>query len=81
MTGPILAKGLRSRHWTGEIISRPYIDLTLQVMKETGADAEWTGRTYLEGKLHSPYHPTPYYVESDWSAASYWYEIVALSKL
>lgn len=26
------------------------------------------------------YHSTPFYVESDWSAASYWYQIVALSK-
>ena len=27
-----------------------------------------------------PYTPQDYYIESDWSAASYWYEILALSK-
>ena len=78
MIGPVLKKGLRLT-LTGEIISRPYIDLTLQLMNRNGADAGWTGPNILEVKPQ-PYQPTPYYIESDWSAASYWYEIVALSK-
>ena len=45
MIGPVLKKGLRLT-LTGEIISRPYIDLTLQLMNRNGADAGWTGRTY-----------------------------------
>ena len=44
-----------------------------------GAKAEWTSDHTLQ-VAPQPYHPVPYYVESDWSAASYWYEIVALSK-
>ena len=78
MIGPMLAHGL-NLELDGEIISRPYINLTLKVMKDFGAKAEWTSDHTLQVAPH-PYHPIPYYVESDWSAASYWYEIVALSK-
>lgn len=70
-------KGLRLT-LTGEIISRPYIDLTLQLMNRNGADAGWTGPNILEVKPQ-PYQPTPYYIESDWSAASYWYAFAALT--
>ena len=76
MIGPVLKQGLRLS-LTGEIISRPYIDLTLQLMKRNGADAEWTSSNVLEVKPQ-PYRPTPYYIESDWSAASYWYAFAAL---
>ena len=41
LIGPVLRKGLTLR-LTGDIISRPYIDLTLWTMREFGADAEWT---------------------------------------
>jgi 3-phosphoshikimate 1-carboxyvinyltransferase len=77
MIGPVLKKGLRLT-LTGEIISRPYIDLTLQLMNRNGADAGWTGPNILEVKPQ-PYQPTPYYIESDWSAASYWYAFAALT--
>lgn len=77
MIGPALEKGLKLT-LTGEIISRPYINLTIQIMKEFGGKAEWTDERTLT--VHPvKYHSVPYYVESDWSAASYWYEIVALS--
>ena len=77
MIGPVLAKGLTLR-LRGEIISRPYIDLTLWTMREFGADAEWSSVDTIEVKP-KPYQPRPYYIENDWSAASYWYEMVALS--
>ena len=41
MIGPMLKDGLTLR-LTGEIISRPYIDLTLWTMREFGAEADWT---------------------------------------
>jgi 5-enolpyruvylshikimate-3-phosphate synthase len=41
MIGPALKKGLTLR-LTGDVISRPYIDLTLWTMREFGADAEWS---------------------------------------
>ena len=78
MIGPMLAHGL-NLELEGEIISRPYINLTLKVMKDFGAKAEWTSDHTLQ-VAPQPYHPVPYYVESDWSAASYWYEIAALSQ-
>lgn len=78
MIGPVLKKGLTLR-LTGDVISRPYIDLTLWTMREFGADAEWSDFETIEVRPQ-PYHERAYYIENDWSAASYWYEMVALSK-
>lgn len=77
LIGPMLRDGLELR-LIGDIISRPYIDLTLWTMREFGADAEWTSVDTITVKP-KPYVPHPYLVENDWSAASYWYEMVALS--
>ncbi len=76
MIGPTLKKGLRM-HLKGNIISRPYIDLTLWIMNAFGAEAEWTDIDTITVKP-TPYTPHTYRIESDWSAASYWYEIMAL---
>ena len=78
MIGPILKNGLRL-NLTGEIISRPYINLTLQLMKEFGADAAWSSESSIS--VHpGQYEDIPFTVESDWSGASYWYQMVALSQ-
>ena len=78
LIGPMLSKGLELK-LTGDIVARPYIDLTLWTMREFGADAEWTSVDTILVKPQ-PYHPqTNYHVENDWSAASYWYAMVALS--
>lgn len=76
MIGPILDKGLELR-LTGDIISRPYIDLTLYMMNEFGADAEWTSADTITIKP-VPYKTREYLIENDWSGASYWYEMMAL---
>ncbi|MBR1395652.1 MAG: 3-phosphoshikimate 1-carboxyvinyltransferase [Prevotella sp.] len=78
MIGPVLKDGLELR-LTGEIISKPYIDLTLWIMREYGADAEWTSGDTIVVKP-KPYQSRDYFIENDWSGASYWYEMVALSK-
>ena len=78
MIAPVLTNGLTIR-LTGDIISRPYINLTLQLMNDFGGRAEWTDDHRLKVEPQA-YHSIPFYVESDWSAASYWYQIVALSK-
>ena len=78
LIGPMLKNGL-TLQLTGDVISRPYIDLTLWMMREYGADAEWTDYNTIEVKPH-PYRERPYYIENDWSAASYWYEMMALGK-
>lgn len=77
LIGPMLRNGLTLR-LMGDIISRPYIDLTLWIMREFGADAEWSNfETIRVSPI--PYQERPYYIESDWSAASYWYEMMAMS--
>ena len=76
MIGAVLPQGLRL-HLTGSIISRPYITLTLQLMRDFGAQADWTSEdciTVSPGR----YTDTPFTVESDWSAASYWYQMMAI---
>ena len=78
MIAPVLTNALTIR-LTGDIISRPYINLTLQLMNDFGVRAEWTDDHRLKVEPQA-YHSIPFYVESDWSAASYWYQIVALSK-
>lgn len=78
MVGPVLERGLELR-LTGEIISRPYIDLTLCMMRGFGADAEWTDVDTISVRP-VPYGPRPFFIENDWSAASYWYEALVLAR-
>ena len=78
MIGPILNQGLTLR-LQGDVISRPYIDLTLWMMREFGAVADWTGVDTIEVKP-CPYKGRSYFIENDWSGASYWYEMLALSR-
>lgn len=78
MIGPTLHRGLHLE-LTGEILSRPYIDMTLSMMREFGAKARWTSEKEIRVEPVA-YKPVAYRVESDWSAASYWYEMVALSE-
>ncbi|MBR2291228.1 MAG: 3-phosphoshikimate 1-carboxyvinyltransferase [Prevotella sp.] len=77
MIGPVLEKGLEVR-LAGDIISKPYIDLTLWMMREFGADAEWTAGDTITVRPQ-PYKNREYFIENDWSGASYWYEMVALT--
>ena len=77
MIGPMLKEGLTVR-LLGDIISRPYIDLTLWTMHEFGADAVWTSADTITIKAQ-PYKDRSYLIENDWSGASYWYEILALN--
>ena len=77
MIGPALSNGLTLR-LKGEIISRPYIDLTLWMIREFGADADWSDFETIS-VAPKPYIERHYYIENDWSAASYWYEMLALA--
>lgn len=77
LIGPCLKNGL-TLHMTGDVISRPYIDLTLWTMREFGADAEWSDYDTIV-VTPKPYEDRPYLIENDWSAASYWYEMMALT--
>ena len=76
MIGPTLPQGL-TIHLTGQLISVPYINLTLSLMAHYGASARWTDERTIRVEP-GPYQDVPFTVESDWSAASYWYEMMAL---
>ena len=77
MIAPCLTNGL-ALHLKGNIASRSYIELTLDLMRKYGASAEWTdGQTIHVGP--GGYEGIPFTVEGDWSAASYWYEIAAVA--
>ena len=77
MIGPYLQNGLKL-NLTGDIISRAYIDMTIDLMTEFGADVEWADDSSIIVKP-GRYDKQRYVVEADWSASSYWYEIIALS--
>jgi len=77
MIAPMLEKGLQIK-LDGEIISKPYINLTLQLMKDFGASAFWSEEKTIIIEPQ-PYSSIPFTVESDWSAASYWYQMAALA--
>ena len=76
MIGPTLPHGLRLR-LTGKVGSRPYIRMTLALMQHFGGNCRDLG-TVVEARPGA-YQPTDYTIESDWSAASYWYAMVALA--
>lgn len=78
MLGPTLAEGLQL-HLSGTVISRPYIDMTLSLMRSFGAEARWVSDCDIEVAAKPYRKGQAYTVEADWSAASYWYELVALS--
>jgi len=76
MIAPYTQQGLDIQ-LEGDIISRPYIEMTISLMQTFGVRTEWDGqRIRIEPQT---YQPVSYTVENDWSAASYWYEIAALA--
>lgn len=76
MIGPYMEKGL-SLSLTGNITSRPYIHLTLKLMEMYGVKCSRKDNTIIVPA--GGYSPVAAKVEADWSAASYWFELVALS--
>ena len=52
MIAPLLPEGLRL-NLTGTVISRPYINLTLQLMKDFGANADWISTQAIQIMLRS----------------------------
>lgn len=77
MVAPCFTEGL-TLHLKGDIASRTYIELTLDLMRRYGAVAEWmNGQTIRVNP--GTYEDTPLSVEGDWSAASYWYELAAVA--
>ncbi len=70
--------GCSRLHLEGKIISRPYIEMTLDVMLSFGVKASFVGNDIILEPGVQYVSPSVYNVENDWSAASYWYAIQSL---
>jgi len=76
MIAPCLPQGL-TINLEGQLVSRPYLMMTLKLMKLFGVDSQ-----FLDNKIMiaaQKYESIPFTVESDWSSASYHYAIAAIS--
>lgn len=77
MIAPLMEKGI-DLELEGKIASKPYVDMTIALMEHYGVSSSFQ-KSKIKVKPQA-YVPTPYTVESDWSAASYWYELSAVSE-
>lgn len=77
MAAPMFPNGLELQ-LVGDLSSLPYLDMTLSMMCHFSAQAERQGKTVVVKP--KPYQPKPFTIEPDWTAASYWYEMAALSE-
>ena len=76
MIAPYMQNGLKIK-LEGKVISVPYIRMTMSMMKEYGVTVTFENNEIdIKPQL---YKPIQYKVESDWSAASYWYEILSIA--
>ncbi|MEL6122427.1 MAG: 3-phosphoshikimate 1-carboxyvinyltransferase, partial [Bacteroidota bacterium] len=77
LIAPTLPNGL-TIHLEGEMVSESYLMMTIKTVEEFGIQVQYDGKT-----LSIPpqrYQSTAYTVEADWSAASYYYSLIALAK-
>jgi 3-phosphoshikimate 1-carboxyvinyltransferase len=65
----------------GEITSKPYIEMTLALLNEIGVKTSFLGDKIVVQPTTYNLQPTTLKIESDWSSASYFYSIIALSKI
>ena len=77
LIAPILKDGIQMKI-NEELVSKPYIEMTLNLMSEFGIESEWTNNIITIN--HQKYIPKDYTVEADWSAASFWFEMASLSE-
>ena len=76
MVAPTLPNGLRLT-LEGNIVSLPYIQMTLSLMQYFGVEHSWSGNTIIVEKQE--YVAKDVVVEADWSAASYYYALAAFA--
>jgi len=76
MIAPTLPQGLLIR-FEGKVTSRPYLEMTASLMRQFGAFVDFTDTGI--NIPHQNYRATTITVESDWSAASYWFAFTALA--
>lgn len=77
LIAPFLPNGLIIS-WTGQPVSKPYIEMTLSILQRCGVIfSKREGCLEINPGINSVSDLT---IESDWSAASYWYELISLSR-
>ena len=77
LIAPTLKKGI-NLSIVGKLVSKPYVKMTLSLMEEFGISYTWMHNMIQINQQQ--YKAKDYAVESDWSAASFWFEIASLSK-
>jgi 3-phosphoshikimate 1-carboxyvinyltransferase len=77
MIGSKLPDGLRLT-LKGELVSKPYLDMTVALMEQFGINLTFENNTYEIPP--QKYSSRPITIENDWSSASYWFGLVAVSK-
>ena len=78
LIAPKLPQGL-TINLEGAISSKPYIEMTLSMMRQLGISAEFNANEIHISNCNSIQDST-FTVESDWSSASYFYSMVSLSE-
>ncbi len=76
MVAPLMSEGLRLR-FLGEPVSLPYIKMTVAMMRRRGVSVELA--PLMAEVTPGSYKPVKADDEADWSAAAFWYEVVALT--
>ena len=76
--GPLAPKGLEI-DITGELVSRPYVDLTLEVLGEFGITYYREGYRFFQLPGGQCYLPQTYEIEADASSAAYFWAAAALT--
>lgn len=77
MIAPCMEKGLVLR-LSGKVVSGSYIGMTEEIMRLFGAEVVRQGNVIRIAP--GRYRSVPFRVESDWSAASYFYELLAVAE-
>lgn len=78
LIAPLLPKGIQIT-LEGKTISKPYIEMTLSLVKKVGVEASFHNNIISISSLNKT-EAIEIVVESDWSSASYFYSLVALSE-
>ena len=79
LIAPKISGGLKIQ-LTGRETSKPYIDMTISLLKKLGVEITTTDNQISVCELQK-IEPKKHYIESDWSSASYFYSVVALAKI
>ncbi|MBF6608510.1 MAG: 3-phosphoshikimate 1-carboxyvinyltransferase [Flavobacterium sp.] len=80
LISPTLANGIQIE-LRGQITSRPYIEMTLALLSDVGMPTSFAGNRISVGRRPTSSKEVEFEIESDWSSASYYYSIIALSPL